>query len=318
MKSNPPNSQTPKRELTRAAAARDSAPTEPCRAATMPRASAPPSLDAPLLAEHQQQLVQQQPQQAQLQSGTTASKSLGQWLAAIQLERYAATFEQQGYDALVFLKGMDEGETRDLIVAAKMPTPHARVFLSALSELQAQTNSPQSPMPPAALVMAEPAAQTVYTPCDVSTNVQVPPRPNHMQVAHQLPPVASAPAPTPQQPPTQTQTWRQHQNVQPSGCLPGMAGCVVTYTLSTGIIMGGITIAVFAFGGGNEPCPPCKDQNAGGLVAVCLFATVLGVLVLCAGLPNRVLRYQNPSTGEERLCFPDRHPNARCLWGIDD
>jgi hypothetical protein len=78
--------------------------------------------------------------------------------------------------------------------------------------------------------------------------------------------------------------------------------------------MGGITIGVVFFGGNG---PNNAGLNTGALVTVCLLGTVLGILLLFAGLPNRMITRRNPATGEERLCFPDRHPNARWLWGMD-
>lgn len=91
----------------------------------MPRAD-PPALGQGLLAVEQSV----EAVQARLPHGEVHG-----WLARHGLEAYASPMVAQGYDKLLFLRGLDEAEVAGLIQSLKMRKPHARAFRAALAEL---------------------------------------------------------------------------------------------------------------------------------------------------------------------------------------
>jgi hypothetical protein len=96
----------------------------------MPRAD-PPVLAQGLLATTS---VEQSVEVQAVQSGPSSGEVQG-WLAAHALEKYASSLAAQGYDKLLFLRGLGEAEVEGLVQSLQMPTPHARAFRAALEAL---------------------------------------------------------------------------------------------------------------------------------------------------------------------------------------
>eukprot|EP01047_Picozoa_sp_COSAG01_P011217 COSAG01_NODE_490_length_16356_cov_34.781898_8_plen_2008_part_00 len=61
--------------------------------------------------------------------------SLGDWLATVQLQRYADAIKEAGYDELEFLKDADESDIDDLVTEVTMKKPHVKTFKRALAGL---------------------------------------------------------------------------------------------------------------------------------------------------------------------------------------
>jgi hypothetical protein len=83
------------------------------------------------------------------------------WLAAHWLSAYSAPIVAAGYDKLIFLRGLNDGEVESLVQTLKMPHPHARAFRAALAELDPTVvvtvpPAAAAPPPPPAVVLAEP------------------------------------------------------------------------------------------------------------------------------------------------------------------
>jgi hypothetical protein len=91
-----------------------------------------------------------------------ADTELVSWLSSHSLERYHASLASQGYDRLIFLRGMKGDELSELVGNLKMKAPHARAFRAALVQLD-------QPAAAAAVTVVAAAAAAEHEPLSVVT-----------------------------------------------------------------------------------------------------------------------------------------------------